>query len=116
MFVIRGHGERVERKREDGKGEEGESGADVAARCGCSCRAAPLGGAATLVLRSRNADGRGRQACRQTVGFFPEGPSGKTELELIPVSRPELFCLSFVSLQADLFFSAQKGNNTRAGI
>lgn len=42
-----------------------------------------------------NADGRGRQASRQTVGFFPEGPSGKTELELIPVSRPEL---SFLSL------------------
>lgn len=49
-------------------------------------------------LEVTNADGRGRQASRQTVGFFPEGPSGKTELELTLVSRPELFFFSPLSL------------------
>lgn len=68
---------------------------------------------------------RGRQASRQTVGFFPdtEGPSGKTEFELIPGSRPEMiFFFLFVSAQVEqlfkglcalsylfIFFALQKG-------
>lgn len=98
VFVIRGSGERVERKREDGKagqavcGEGGGEEADVAARCGCSCRAPPQGGAATPLGKVTN-----HRLERQTgvqrdswVLSRLEGPSGKTEFELIPGFRPKL--------------------------
>lgn len=85
----------MERKREHGKGKGREGGveADVAARCGSSCRAPPLGGAATQLWKLY-ADGRGIGTADRQLGSFQRDHLEKLSFELIPVSRPELFFLS----------------------